>query len=149
MSAVAAVLLMAGAGAGAAPPGTPVVEHFPAPAINGRPAPFAHAVRVGDTLYLSGRIGDVDGKLDPGFEAQARQAMENIGAVLKARGLSYADLVKCTVMLADMKDWPAFNAIYIPYFPPGRLPARSALGANGLALGALVEVECLAYAGSR
>jgi enamine deaminase RidA (YjgF/YER057c/UK114 family) len=77
-------------------------------------------------LYLSGQTGDVDGQLRDGFEAQARQSMENVGAVLKARGLGFGDVVKCTVILSDMSKWSAFNAIYVPYFPPGRLPARSA-----------------------
>jgi enamine deaminase RidA (YjgF/YER057c/UK114 family) len=100
-------------------------------------------------LYLSGQTGDVDGQLKDGFEAQARQSIENVGAVLKERGLSFGDVVKCTVMLADMSKWSAFNAIYVPYFPAGRLPARSAIGANGLAGGALIELECWAYAGKK
>jgi reactive intermediate/imine deaminase len=107
-------------------------------------------VRVGDVLYLSGQIGiGPDGKLPDSFDGQARQTMENIGRVLKTRGLGWGDVFKCTVMLADLKNWPAFNAIYVPYFPAGRLPARSAFGANGLALGAQLEVECLAYAGKK
>ena len=100
-------------------------------------------------LYLSGQTGDVDGNLRDGFEAQARQSIENVGAILKQHGLGFADVVKCTVMLSDMSKWPAFNAIYVPYFPHGRLPARSAIGANGLAGGALVELECWAYAGQK
>ena len=80
-----------------------------------------------------------------GIEAEAKQAMDNVGAVLRKRGLDYDSLVKCTVMLADMKEWPAFNTVYATYFKPGRFPARSALGANGLALGSRVEVECWAY----
>ena len=98
-------------------------------------------------LYLSGQTGDVDGKLQEGFDAQARQSMENIGAILKQHGLGFGDLVKCTVLLTDMKNWPGFNAIYVPYFPAGKLPARTAIGANGLAQGALIETECWAYAG--
>jgi len=147
MSGLAAAFLILSASAGAAPPSRPAVEHFPAPATGGQPAPYANAVRVGDMLYLSGQTGDVNGDLKPGFEAQARQSMENVGAVLKERGLSFADVVKCTVMLSDMSKWPAFNAIYVPYFPNGKLPARSAIGANGLAGGALIELECWAYAG--
>lgn len=151
MRAIAAafVMLSASASASAAPTGRSVVEHFPAPATNGQPAPYANAVRVGDMLYLSGQTGDVDGQLRQGFEAQARQTMENIGAVLKQHELGFADVVKCTVMLADMNNWPAFNTVYVPYFPPGKLPARSAIGANGLAQGALIEVECWAYAGRK
>ena len=147
MKGLAAALLILSASAGAAPPARPVVEIFPAPAINGQPAPYANAVRVGDMLYLSGQTGDVDGQLKEGFEAQARQTMENVRAVLSERGLGFDDVVKCTVMLSDMSKWPAFNAIYVPYFSNGKVPARSAIGANGLAGGALIELECWAYAG--
>ena len=127
------------------------VQYFPAPPIApGTPAPFATAVRVGDTVYLSGAIGTrADRSLPEGFEAQAKQTMENVGAALKTVGLGWGDVVKCTVMLDDMADWPKFNAIYVPYFPAGKLPARSALGADGLALGALIELECVAYAGAK
>ena len=149
MRGLAAAVLILGASAGAAPPEKPAVEHFPAPAAGGQAVPYANAVRVGDMLYLSGQTGDVDGQLKQGFEAQARQTMDNIGAVLKERGLGFADVVKCTVMLSDMSTWPAFNAIYVPYFPAGKLPARSAIGANGLAGGALIELECWAYAGEK
>ena len=72
--------------------------------------------------------------------------MENIGAVLAENGLSFDDVFKCTIMLADMSNWAEFNSVYVRYFKPGRMPARSAFGASGLALGALVEVECCAYA---
>ncbi|MES2002249.1 MAG: RidA family protein [Pseudomonadota bacterium] len=148
MKVIAAALAMAAStGAGSA---TPAVEYFPAPALQGRPAPFSSAVRVGHVLYLSGQIGLApDGKLPATFEGQAKQTMDNVGAALKARGLGWDDVFKCTVMIADMKNWPAFNAVYVPYFKPGKLPARSALGANGLALGAQLELECLAYAGAR
>ena len=140
-----ALLLSIGTSAASAPP-----EYFPAPPLQGRAAPFSEAVRVGDILFLSGQIGmQADGKLPATFEGQARQTMENIGATLKQRGLGWGDVVKCTVFIADMKNWPAFNAVYVPYFPAGKLPARSAVGANGLALGALLELECLAYAGRR
>ena len=126
------------------------VEHFSSPPINGQRAPFSSAVHVGDVLYLSGQIGvGPDGKLPQGFEAQAKQTMDNIGAILKRAGVGYDRLFKCTVMLDNMADWPAFNKIYVGYFPDGPLPARSAFGADGLALGALLEVECMAYAGKR
>jgi reactive intermediate/imine deaminase len=113
--------------------------------------PFSEAVRVGDTLYLSGQIGIVPGKLElvpGGLEAEARQTMRNIETTLNAHGYGLRDVVKCTVMLADMQDWPAFNAVYKKFFD-GRYPARSALGANGLALGARVEVECIAARSGR
>lgn len=114
--------------------------------------PFSEGVRVGNTLYLSGQIGVQPGTLTlvpGGMVAEARQTMENIRTTLTAHGYSMSDVVKCTVMLADMADWPAFNAVYQTFFQPP-YPARSALGANGLALGARVEVECLAIGrGSR
>ena len=112
--------------------------------------PFSSAVRAGDTVYLSGALGITpDGKLGEGMEAQAKLAMDNLGAALKSVGLGWGDVAKCTVMLDDMKDWPAFNAVYVTYFPDKKFPARSAFGADGLALGALVEVECIAYAGKK
>ena len=109
--------------------------------------PFSAAVRVGDMLHLSGVLGNRPGTLElveGGIAAEARQAMENIGRVLAACGLGFADVVKCTIMLADMSEWRAFNQVYVAYFEPGRLPARSAFGATGLALGARVEIEALA-----
>lgn len=108
--------------------------------------PLSEAVRVGDTLYLSGQIGIVPGTLNvvPGGVAEeARQTMENIKTILAAHGCTMDDVVKCTVMLADIADWPAFNDVYKTFFGD-RYPARSAFGANGLALGARVEVECIA-----
>ena len=128
----------------------PPVEHIGKPMLGDQRLPFSDAVRVGDLLFLSGQLGiGADGKLPAGMEAQARQTMENIGAVLKRQGLGFGDLVKCTVMLDDMADWPAFNQVYVTYFPDGKYPARSAFGADGLALGALLEVECWAYAGPK
>ena len=129
---------------------SPPVEHIGEPSINGQRLPFSEAVRVGDMVYLSGQLGTTpDGTLPQGIEAQARQTMDNIGAVLKRSNLGFGDVVKCTVMLDNMADWPAFNKVYVTYFPDGKFPARSAFGADGLALGALLEVECWAYAGER
>lgn len=111
--------------------------------------PFSEAVRNGDLLFVSGQIGNSPGTLDlvpGGMEPEARQALANIKAILQRHGSSMERVMKCTVFLADMKDWPAFNAVYREFFSRN-LPARSALGANGLALGARVEVECLAAAG--
>lgn len=111
--------------------------------------PFSQAVRHGDTLYLSGQVGTVPGtrNLVPGgLRAEAQQALENIRATLAANGRTTADLLKCTVMLADMADWPAFNEVWRAFLKKP-YPARSAFGASGLALGARVEVECIASAG--
>jgi 2-iminobutanoate/2-iminopropanoate deaminase len=115
-------------------------------AVEGRtPLPFSSSVRVGSMLYLSGQIGtDSTGRLVPGgIEAETRQTMENIRRAADRGGSSMDRVVKCTAMLADMADWPAMNRAYIAYFP-NHLPARSAFGANGLALGARVEIECWA-----
>ena len=133
---------------GAAAEQRPPVEHFGAPQLGGQPLPFSNAVRAGDVLYLSGQIGiGADGRLPEGIEAQTRQAMENIGAILRQAGRGWNDVIHCTAMLDTMTDWPAFNRVYVTYFTPGRLPARSAFGTDGLALGALIELECQAWAG--
>ncbi len=133
-----------------AAPQRPAVEHFGKPMLNGQRLPFSSAVRVGDILYLSGAIGrGPDGKPPEGIEAQTRATMDDIGATLKLAGLSHSDLFHCTVFLSDMKNWAAFNQVYMTYFPDGPLPARSAFGANGLALGALLEIECQAYVGKK
>ena len=124
----------------------PAVQHYGNPTLNGQALPFSEAVRVGDVLYLSGQLGrGPDGKLPEGIEAQTRQTLDNIGATLKLAGLAHADVFHCTAMLSDMKLWPDFNKAYVTYFPEGKRPARSAFGTSGLALGALIELECLAY----
>ena len=108
--------------------------------------PFSDAVRVGELLFLSGSIGVLPGtmQLAPGgISGETRQTMENIKATLEKYGSSLGEVVKCTVFLADIADWPAMNEVYVEYFPV-KPPARSALGANGLALGALTEIECIA-----
>lgn len=125
-----------------------MIEFMNTPQARAIGLPFSQAVRVGDILYLSGALGNKPGALElvgGGMEAQARQTMENIGQVLRENGLGFHDVFKCTIMLADMAKWADFNKVYVRYFKPDRLPARSAFGANGLALGAEVEVECCAY----
>lgn len=124
----------------------PALERMPPVMLNGKPLPFSEGVRVGDMLYLSGQIGAApDGTLPAGMAAQAKNALDRITASLAKQGLGWKDTVRCLVMLKDMADWPAFNAIYEGYVDPAHLPARSAFGASGLALGALVEVQCDAY----
>ena len=121
------------------------VEYFKTP----RPMalPFSDAVRVGNILFLSGEIG-VDYntmKVMPGgIKAETKQCLDNIKSTLEKYGSSMDKVFKCTVMIADMKEWPQMNEVYVTYFKKDRLPARSAIGANGLALGAKVEIECLA-----
>ncbi len=119
--------------------------YLPRSSLAGRELPFSSAVRIGDILYMSGQMGfREDGSLPEGMEGQARQTMENIRAVLANAGLAFSDVFHCTVMLADMSQWSAFNGVYLEYFS-NPLPTRSAFGANGLALGGLVELECQAY----
>ena len=107
--------------------------------------PFSQAVRVNDLLFVSGQVGtDRSGALvDGGIGPESHQVMRNIRDIIHRRGLQMSDVVKCTVFLADVAEWGEFNTIYTSYFEPP-YPARSALGANGLALGARLEVECIA-----
>ena len=107
--------------------------------------PFSEAVRAGDLLFISGQVGtDIAGNLVPGgIQQETRQVLKNMRDIVHRRGLSMGDVVKCTVFLADVSDWGAFNEIYTTYFSKP-YPARSALGANGLALNAAVELECIA-----
>lgn len=108
--------------------------------------PFSEAVRVGNMLYLSGKLGIVPGTsqlAEGGIAGETRQTLENIKASLEKYGSSLDEVVKCTVFLADIAEWGAMNEVYKTYFPTDP-PARSALGSSGLALGARVEIECLA-----
>ena len=109
--------------------------------------PFSEAVQAGDVLYLSGILAEgADGKVVPGgTEAEGRQIMSLLGQVLGRHGLGFDDVIQCTVLLADMNDWPTFNVIYRQSFREGHYPARAALGTTGLALGAKVELQCNAW----
>jgi reactive intermediate/imine deaminase len=122
----------------------PAVEYSSASSASTRP--FSDVVRVGDTLYLAGKLGtDSTGKLAAGgVKEETRQTMENIRAVLEKNGSSLDHVVKCTVMLADMKEWADMNSVYTTFFKKERMPARSAFGVSGLALNARVEIECIA-----
>jgi 2-iminobutanoate/2-iminopropanoate deaminase len=124
------------------------VEYLQTPGTEDLDLPFSSAVRVGDTLYLSGNIGNIPGTLElaaGGIQGETRQTMDNIRQVLETFGSSMDRVVKCTVFLADMAEWGAMNEVYRTYFE--NPPARSALGANGLALDARVEIECIAVTG--
>jgi len=107
--------------------------------------PFSECVEVGELLFLAGQIGtDANGKLaEGGIAAETRHALANIQGLLQKYGSSMERAVKVTVMLADMAEWPAMNAEYKKFFGKD-LPARSAFGCNGLAMGARVEIECIA-----
>jgi 2-iminobutanoate/2-iminopropanoate deaminase len=113
----------------------------------GRPgSPLSEVVRVGNMLYLSGQLGvNASGALVPGgIKAETKQVMDNIRGVLERNSSGFDQVVKCTVMLLDIADRPAMNEVYAGYFPKERMPARSTFGTTGLALGARVEIECMA-----
>lgn len=109
--------------------------------------PFSDAVIVDDIIYLSGQIGNLPGTLElasGGLRGEARQAIENMKKILEANGSSLEDVIKVTVMMDDIGQWNEFNEEYIKYFTSPKKPARSAFGTSGLALGALLEIECIA-----
>ena len=122
------------------------VEHFPMSSDPEGKLPFADVVRAGNLLFQSGKLAfdPATGKLVPGgIQAETRATMDNIKETFARHGVGMERVVKCTVFLADMKEWAAMNEVYVTYFPAGK-PARSALGVSGLALGARVEIECIA-----
>lgn len=109
--------------------------------------PYSHARWAGDLLYISGQLGldPAGGGLAEGVEAQTRQAMQNLGAILEAAGLGFKDLVKINAYLADMNDFGVFNEIYGSFFGEETgYPARACVQVGALPLGGLVEVEAVA-----
>lgn len=107
--------------------------------------PYSQAVELNGTLYLSGQL-PVDpgtGQMPEGIEAQTRQALRNLGAILAAAGLDFADIVKTTVLLADIADFGAMNAVYAEFFPTDK-PARVCYQAAALPRGARVEIDAIA-----
>lgn len=111
--------------------------------------PFSSATRVGNLLFLAGQIGNTPGTrqlADTGVAGQTRQAFENIKTVLAAAGSSLERVVKCTVFLTNIADYQTMNTVYATYFPKDP-PARSTVAGSGLALGARVEIECIATVG--
>ncbi|MHA7898245.1 MAG: RidA family protein [Henriciella sp.] len=121
------------------------IRHYVKDAYRDAGFPFSSAVEADGWIFLAGELGTgADGRLvSGGIDPETRQTMDNIEATLSANDLSWSNVVKCTVFLADIAEWPAFNEVYKTYFD-GTYPARSALGANGLALDARVEIECIA-----
>jgi reactive intermediate/imine deaminase len=107
--------------------------------------PFSPAVRAGDFIYVSGQVpGNAEGEIVVGgIEAQTRQVMENLKAVLALAGATFDDVCKCTCWLQDARDFGAFNRIYMSYFPNGK-PARSTTEAR-LMVDAKVEIDVIAY----
>ena len=123
----------------------PEVEWLQAPGTEDLNLPFSSAVRVDNLLFLSGQVGydkEAGALVEGGIQAETRQTLENISQTLEDFGSSMDRVVKCTVFLADMSEWGAMNEVYVTFFP--NKPARSALGASGLALNARTEIECIA-----
>jgi len=126
---------------------TTTIERFDSGRVLPASVPFCEGTAVGGLVFLSGQLGNVPGTLtlvEGGIQAEARQALANIVTVLQAQGLGLANLLRCTVMLADIGEWAAFNAVWGEFFRDEPMPARSAFGCAGLALGARVEIECTA-----
>jgi 2-iminobutanoate/2-iminopropanoate deaminase len=147
-AAAAATAFAAAAAAFAA--GADAPEYFPAGSDAENALPFSDAVRYGDLLFLAGKLGNEPGTtklVAGGIQPETRQTLENIKASLERHGSSMDRVIKCTVFLADMAEWSKMNEVYAQYFPKNK-PARSALGASGLALGARVEIECIAAVGN-
>lgn len=107
--------------------------------------PYSQAVMLNGVLYVSGQlpINPETGVMADGIEAQTRQSLNNLGAILGAAGLEYDDIAKTTVLLADIKDFAAMNAVYAEYFPQGA-PARMCYQVAALPMGALVEIDAIA-----
>ncbi len=125
------------------------ITYLSSPEMEALELPFSEAVRVGDMLYMSGQIGNVPGttELVPGGIAEeTRQTLENVRAVLERHGSSLDRIVKCTIFLADIDEWPRMNEVYVTFFGEKK-PARSAMAGSGLALGARVEIDCIAVIG--
>ena len=108
-------------------------------------SPFSEAVRVGNTLYLSGKLGTVPGQglVEGGIVPETEQTMRNIAAALERHGSSMDEVVKCTVFLADIADFREMSSTYVKFFPNNK-PARSAVAAGSLVLNGRVEIECIA-----
>ena len=109
--------------------------------------PFSEAVTYGNIIYVSGQVGDLpntDQLIEGGIVPETNQAMKNIQQILLENGSSLEQVIKCTCMLADINEWAQMSAEYIKFFPNHK-PARSAFGTTGLAIGARVEIECMAY----
>ena len=122
---------------------TDELEYFPAGGPGGRVAPFSDAVRVGNLLFVSGKLGIArEGSAPSGIAAETRRALESIKTSLERYGSSMNQVAKCTVFLADMAEWGQMNEVYVTFFGDTP-PARSAVGVSGLARGGRVEIECI------
>ena len=118
-----------------------VVSSDNAPAAIG---PYSPGIQAGNMVFLSGQLGidPATGKMPEGVEAQAKQSLANVEALLTAAGATFADVVKTTVYLADIADFAAFNEVYGKFFTSK--PARSCFAVKDLPKGALCEIEAIA-----
>ena len=122
------------------------IEHYSSAEALKKDYPFSQAVRVENILYISGIVAQgTDGKIiKGGIIEESHFVLKSMGEILAHFDLGYEDIFKCLVMIDDIGEWPDFNSVYIQYFEKP-YPARSAFGADGLALEASLELECLAY----
>ena len=123
------------------PKSVPVLPGIPSASL-----PFSKVVEANGFVFLAGQIGDAPGSSGPvpgGIEAETRQALENVGGLLHAVGLDYADVVKCTLYITDFADFATVNAVYREFFR-GDLPTRATVQVSALALAAKFEIEVMA-----
>lgn len=130
---------------GSGAPAAAVREYInPRSASDGEVPPFSGAVRVGETLYLSGTIGRrPDGTIPPTAEEEARLVIENVKGTLEDAGMSMEDLVHVQIFSSDVSDYDAFNSVYRTYFQ-GEFPARAFIGSGPLLFGARFEIQSIA-----
>ncbi len=130
-----------GTGAAASVSGTASTGAGTGIEFHGSRGSLSQAVRVGNLLYMSGQLGTDSAR---GITPETKLVMEKIKATVERYGSSMDRIAKCTVFLVDMSEWGAMNAVYRTYFPADKLPARSAVGTNGLVGNGRVEIECIA-----
>ncbi len=108
--------------------------------------PYSQGINVGDMFFFSGQIpvNPLTGDMPEGIEAQAKQSLDNVKALLESQGMDFSNVIKTTVFLADMNDFATMNGIYATYFVEP-YPARSAVQVAKLPKGALIEIEVIAH----
>ena len=124
------------------------IEHLSFSSAPQKVAPFSHAVRAGDYLFITGQMptlkNDNTKLVDGGIEAQTHQVMKNLLEVLNAAGSSLEKVIFARVYLVNFGDFDKMNSVYSSYFAEDKLPARTCIGVTGLAVGALVEIDFIA-----
>ena len=124
------------------------IEHLTFSSAPQKVAPFSHAVRAGDYLFITGQMptlkNDNTKLVDGGIEAQTHQVMKNLIDVLNAAGSSLEKVIVARVYLVNFGDFDKMNSVYASYFAKDKLPARTCIGVTGLAVGASVEIDFIA-----